>query len=197
MNSRHTPNTAQQAKKRLRFLAKLSPAALFVVFLYYADEIIFATPVVAVAAWLGAWPAFLIFMPAYFLFDLFLGTLMLRIISNQLEVEEIKNPVFRKVLGWVYNWFKSIEESEFGEKLKKTLSNKAGGHVRFVSFLVVSYLGSAFITTPFMYLLGQRKKLKLITFLSALIYAVTFVGKYALGTFIFINLVKFIISLFQ
>lgn len=177
-------------------IKKMAPATAILALLYYSDEIIFGLPIVATTAIIGALPAFIIFSVLYFLFDYWLGMVMLKIVRGDLVIKNIKNPVLRKITSWIKSWFDSIEQSGLVAKLKNKLSTKKGNHVRYSGFILVSYFGSAFITIPVMYVLGQRKHLRLLTAISASIYALTFVAKWALGTFIFLELIKFIINLF-
>lgn len=186
--------------KRKFFIAL--PAVLLTAGLYYADTIIFAAPIVTLSLWLGPWPAFLICVPLYFLFDYGLGRLSLAIVSGTLQVKKMKKkgPVSRflaKPVGWIQTWFESLEQSVPGKQIRKRLSATRGGRIaRYASFVIASYFGTAFVTIPMIYLLGQRKYLRLLTSFSAAIYALTFVAPYALGTFLMLSLIKFLASQF-
>jgi len=178
------------------------PAAALTAGLYYADTIIFAAPIVALGIWLGPWPAFLICIPLYFLFDYALGRLALAIVSGQLKPKKVRHQggvlgILATPLGWIQSWFRRLEQSTLGTQIQKRLSSTQGGRAaRYASFVVASYFGTAFITIPMIYLLGQRKYLRLLTAFSAIIYAVTFVTPYALGTFLVLSLVEWLAAQF-
>ena len=185
-----------KVKKGAKGAGKAAPAVILLAVLYYTDEIIFGAPVVATVAWIGTLAAFAIFVPIYLVFDYFIGITMLRIVNGELVVKDVKNPILRKITQWIQKWFAGLEDSSFAEKIQKTLSTKKGRHIRYGGFIIASYFGSAFITIPTMYLLGQRKYLRLLALFSATIYAVTFVGKYALGTYILLSVVKWLVGVF-
>ena len=178
------------------------PAVLLTAGLYYADTIIFAAPIVALSVWLGSWPAFLICLPLYFLFDYGLGRLSLAIVSGRLTVNQMKKQGFTGRLlshpvAWAQKWFRSLQDSVLGRKIQERLSSTRGGRfARYVSFIVASYFGTAFITIPMIYLLGQREYLRLLTAFSAAVYAITFVTPYALGTFLLISLIRWLSTQF-
>lgn len=185
----------------LRKLTLALPAALLAAALYYADTIVFAAPIVAVTLWLGAWLAFLIFVPIYFLFDYGLGRLALAMVSGRLKAEDLKaygsaGKISVKVLGWIQAWFRSLEQSPLGTQIRNRLSSSRRGRaVRYSGFVVASYFGTAFLTIPAIYLLGQRRHLRLLTAFSAAVYALTFVGQYAGATFLTVVVVRFLYGL--
>jgi len=142
------------------------------VLLFVFDEVIFGTPVLAMAKWLGPWTAFFVLLPIYFIFDYMLGTLAL-------------NGVKRcKSSGRQNKWSKKFSDTRGSNvgKFSYWLMT-AGGSAGFVA---CSYMGTAFLTMPIVYLLGRRRHLRQLTAISAAIYAITFVGQYAgLGALIF------------
>src|SRR3990172_2151692 len=110
-----------------KFLIAL-PAAALTAGLYYADTIIFAAPIVALSVWLGPWPAFLICIPLYFLFDYALGRLALAIVSGQLSAKKLrKGGAVKRILAtpvsWTQSWFRSLEQSVLGTQIRKRLSS--------------------------------------------------------------------------
>ncbi len=176
----------------LRKLKLALPAISLMAVLYYADEFAFAPPIIAVTAWLGMW-GLIFLIPAYWLFDYLLGSLALGIVIRRSEGIAVNRP---GVLGWLLRglqrWFNSFASAM--PAVNRKLSPEGARRVRVVGFVFASYFGTAFLTMPAMYLLGQRKYLRVLTAASAAIYAVTYVGKYALGTFVVIFLVKVVIG---
>ncbi len=186
--------------KRKYFIAL--PAVLLTAGLYYADTIIFAAPIVALSVWLGPWPAFLICIPLYFLLDYGLGRLSLAIVSGAIQVKKLRKKGFlgrtlANPVGWVQAWFQNLQQSVLGKQIQKRLSaTRSGRFARYTSFVIASYFGTAFVTIPMIYLLGQRKYLRLLTAFSAAVYALTFVTPYALGTFLMLSLIKYLAGQF-
>ena len=184
----------------LRKLTLALPAALLAVSLYYADTLLFAAPIVAVSLWLGAWPAFLIFAPVYFLFDYALGRLALALVSGTLRPDDLSEHGWvgraaATIVGWIQSWFRNLQDSALGAQIQGRLSSSRGGRtVRYLGFVVASYFGTAFLTIPGIYLLGQRHYLRILTAFSAAVYALTFVGQVAGATFVTVTVVKVIIG---
>lgn len=180
----------------LRKLTLALPAAILAAGLYYADTIVFAAPIVAVSLWLGSWTAFVVFVPIYFLFDYALGRLALALITGKLRPDDFRRYGWpgrapARAAAWIQAWFWSLHESPLGAQIRNRLSSSRGGRsVRYAGFVVASYFGTAFLTIPGVYLLGQRRHLRLLTAFSAVVYALTFVGQYAGATFITVKVVE-------
>src|SRR3989344_8237188 len=162
-----------------------APAAILMAVVYYLDYLVFAPPIVAMTAWLGPGTAFVILTPFYLAFDYMLGSMTLTIVR--------KDKPRAKYVGWLGKIFKMLWKAidrwfgvykDIVPSIQKHLSLRAGLIIRSIGFIFASYWGTAFLTMPSMYLLGQRKHLRLLTALSALIYAVTFVGQTAGLTFL-------------
>jgi hypothetical protein len=165
------------------------PALGLMAVVYYADYLVFAPPIILLTAWLGAWPAFIILTPLYFIFDYVLGSISLRFVQTDKKTKP-RGPI----LKLIYRWFAIYKD--LIPKLKDRLSARAGLLIRIVGFVFASYWGTAFLTMPAMYLLGQRRHLKILTAASAAIYAVTFVGQVAGITFIGIKIIQSLVARF-
>lgn len=131
--------------------------------LFILDELLFGIPIIAFTKiTTPAW-AFIVMVPIYFLFDFFLGT---------------------ATLNGVRRWKGTGQQNKWSHKFSETQHTKLGRFARSLvvsggalGFVVCSWLGTAFLTMPLVYLLGQRKHLQDLTALSALIYSLTFVGQ--------------------
>lgn len=140
--------------------------------LFFLDEVAFGAPILLVAKLIGPWPAFFILSPLYFAFDFGLGTL---------------------TLNGVKKWQRSGKSNKWSIKFSEAKNSGAGRVSRWLlttggaaGFAACSYLGTAFLTMPLVYTLGRRRHLRQLTAISAVIYAITFVGQYAgLGALIF------------
>lgn len=154
---------------------------------YYLDYLIFAPPIIAVTAWLGPWAAFALLAPLYFILDYLLGTITLSIVrKNKRKNYQSSGLLLRLINRW-FDVYRDMVPA-----IEKRLSPNAGLWMRSLGFVFASYWGTAFLTMPAMYLLGQRKYLKLLTAASAGIYAITFVGQTAGLTFIGIKIIDLI-----
>ena len=150
------------------------PAIFLMAVVYYADSWVLALPIIGVTAWLGGFTA-LTLIPLYLAFDYMLGRLTLRLV-----VEEKKVKDYGLLMRFMRRWFNSFRDAI--PKLEKQLSSRSKLYLRVVGFAFASYYGGAFVTTPVMYSLGQRRFLRILSAVSAAIYAVTFVVQVALGT---------------
>lgn len=160
----------RQVKTKKAALTTAAVAAGVALFIF--DELLFGAPVLAVTKWIGAWPAFLALVPIYFAFDFMLGTL---------------------TLEGVKRWQASGRQNKWSKKFSETRDTNVGKFSYWlvvsggtVGFIVCSFLGTALLTMPIIYLLGRRQNLRVLTALSAAIYALTFVGQYAgIGALLF------------
>lgn len=159
------------------------PAVSLMALVYYADNLILGAPIVALTVWLGGLTAFLILTPIYFAFDYMLGRLTLRIVIEEKEAKD-----YGRLMRFIRRWFNSFRDAM--PTIEKRLSSKNKLRLRAVGYVVASYFGTAFLTMPVMYLLGQRRFLRTLTAISAAIYALTFVAQYALGTSIVLEVIK-------
>ena len=176
----------------MRKLTLALPAIPMAVVLYLADEYFFGAIVIAVTALIGLWSIPLL-VPFFFAFDYFLGRLTLGIVVRRKEGTSVP---WTGVRGWimrgVQKWFDAVADAM--PMVKRKLSPEAAKWARIIGFVFASYFGTAFMTMPAMYLLGQRRYLRLLTAASAAIYAVTFVSKVALVAFVAIELIKAMIG---
>lgn len=168
----------------------VAPAAILAAVVYYLDYLVFAPPIIAMTVWLGPWAAFIILTPFYLVFDYFLGTITLRIVQKDRPIKY--NGFLRTLLRLIDRWFGVYKN--ILPNIEKRLSAKTGLIIRSFGFVFASYWGTAFLTMPAMYLLGQRRHLHLLTFLSASIYAVTFVAQTAGLTLLGVKLFKLIVN---
>lgn len=161
--------------KVLSRLKAVFPAIFLVAVVYYIDTWIFGLPVIGITAWKGGWTAFAILAPLYFLIDYALGRMTLKLVIEEKEAQE-----YGLVMKFVRKWFNSLRDTI--PSIEKRLSARNRMVLRAGGFTVASYFGTAFLTIPAMYMLGQRKYLRILTAVSAAIYSITFVAQFVFGT---------------
>lgn len=169
----------------LRRLKAALPVIFMMTAVYSFDNWVFGLPVVGVTAWRGGWTAFAILTPLYFIVDYVLGRMTLRVV-----VEEKEAQYYGLTMRLVRRWFYSLRDAI--PAIENRLSGRKRLLLRVIGFTVASYFGTAFLTMPAMYMLGQRRFLRLLTVASAVIYAVSFVAQYTLGASIALWLIGLI-----
>jgi hypothetical protein len=167
----------------LRRLKAALPVIFMMTAVYSLDNWVFGLPVVGVTAWHGGWTAFAILTPLYFIVDYALGRMTLRLVVEEKEAQHYGLP-----MRLVRRWFNSLREAI--PAIENRLSGRKRLWLRVTGFTVASYFGTAFLTVPAMYILGQRRFLRLLTAASAAIYAVSFVAQYTVGTSIVLWLIN-------
>ena len=162
------------------------PAISLMAIVYYADSLLLGAPIIVLTTWLGGFDTFVILTPAYFVLDYALGRLTLRLVVEEADAKSY-GPLMRSVRRW-FNSFRGVTPL-----IEKRLSSRNRLRLRVTGFAIASYFGTAFLTIPVMYLLGQRRFLRILTAISAAIYAVTFVAQYTVGTSVVIEAIKHLI----
>lgn len=135
-----------------------------VVALYVWDDVLFATPIIALSAWLSPWASFLILTPVWFV-----GGAALALAAVRAHDRATKGRPSR-----LETWLEHQVEGRRGRNARRLTA--AGGAVGFV---LASVLLSGVVTTWLIRYGGRREGLVKVACASSAINGVAFVGMYS------------------
>lgn len=149
---------------RRRGPVALVAAALAVAALYLWDDLIFAAPIVATAAWAGPVVAFVVFTPLYGL-----GSWMIALAAVR-AYERSSDGRPSRLAAWLEHQ-RARPRSGWARRLLDS--------GRLLGFVVASFLIGGILTTWFLRYGGRRDGIARLSAWSSGIFAVTFVGMYS------------------
>lgn len=141
----------------------LVAGALVVVALYLWDDLVFAAPVVATAAWIGPLPAFLVLAPLYAVGSWVIALAAVRAYERSSQGRP------SRLARWLESQ-RRRQRSTWGRRLLES--------GRLLGFVVSSFLVGGILTTWFLRYSGRRDGIRRLAAWSCGIFGVGFVGVY-------------------
>lgn len=138
-------------------------AGLGVAALYVWDDLIFAVPIAAVTGVLGAWAAFAIFVPIFFVGSTVLALLAVRLYERSSHGEPSR----------LERWLEAQAASRRGRFAERVLRTSGAA-----GFVLASFVLGGVVTTWLIRYAGRRQGIERVAVASSLIFAVGFVAMY-------------------